>query len=132
MAEQMTSESGLNPRQRKALEALLTHGHVRQAANACGVSRQTLYRWMAEPAFASALRDAEALALDGLSRTLARLGDKAAVAVEAALDDGEAAHSVKIRAFDAVFGRFLQLRELVTIEQRLEAIERALDERQGR
>ena len=101
------------------------------AAKAASVSRQTLYRWLAEPA-ASALREAEALALDGLSRTLVRLGDKAASALEAAFDDAAAPHSVKIRAADVVTGRLLQLRELATIEHRLEVIERALNEKQGR
>jgi hypothetical protein len=69
------------------------------------------------------------LAIGGLSRKLVRLGDKTATALEAALDDGMTLHSVKIRAADVVTGRLLQLTKLVTIEQRLSAIEQALEER---
>jgi hypothetical protein len=79
------------------------------------VSRQGLYRWLGEPVFAVVLREAEAMALDGLSRTLVRLGDKAAGALEAALDDEAAPHSVKLSAADVVTGRLLQVGELVTM-----------------
>ncbi len=127
MSMDVTRLNDLSPKQRRALEALFTQGDVSGAAKAAGVSRQSLYRWLGEPGFSTALRKAESMALDGLSRTLVRLGDKAAGALEAALDDDEAPHSVKLRAADVVTGRLLQVRELVTIEQRLAAIEQALE-----
>lgn len=51
-------ESGLNRKQQQAIEAL-TRGCTRsEAARGCGVSERTLYRWLKEPEFAAALKEA--------------------------------------------------------------------------
>ena len=69
----MSDDQTLSGKQRKALEALLHTGEVSHAATAAGVSRDTVYRWMKQPAFAAAVRDAESRALDEVSRVLIRL-----------------------------------------------------------
>jgi len=52
----------LTPKQRKAVEALLLTGDVSAAAKAAGVSRESLYRWLRQPLFLAAVREAEARA----------------------------------------------------------------------
>lgn len=115
----------LSARQRRAVEALLSTGEVSAAAQTVGVSRQTLYRWLAEPAFTAAVRSAEAQALDDLSRMLVRLGRTAAGTLARAMADPATPAATRVRAADAVLGRLLQLRELATLEARVGELERA-------
>ena len=79
-------------KRRKALEALLAPGKVKAAAEQAGVHRDTLHRWMWEPAFLAAVRKAESEALDELSRLLVRLGRTAAATLAKAMADPAAAH----------------------------------------
>jgi hypothetical protein len=44
----------LSPTQRAAVRALLAHGSVGAAAEACGVSAATLERWLKNPDFVAA------------------------------------------------------------------------------
>jgi transposase-like protein len=116
----------LTARQGKAVAALLTSGDVAAAAQAVGVDKATLYRWMRQPAFLAAVRAAEAAALDELSRSLVRLGRTAAGTLEAAMDDPAVPWATRVRAADAALGRLLQLRELATLEARVAELERSV------
>jgi phage terminase small subunit len=127
MSEHETLDNNLTPKQRKAIESLLATGNVAEAARAAGVARQSLYRWLADPDFAKALRAAEQIALEGLARSLLRLGDKATAAIEAALDDQAAPHTVKLKAASVVFTHHPQLLESVMLADRVAALEDALD-----
>src|SRR5436190_1559367 len=71
------ASSDLTPKQRKAVEALLTTGEVSGAAEAAGVSRDTVYRWLKAPAFLAAVREAEARGLRALERVWAVAGCRA-------------------------------------------------------
>ncbi len=116
---------GLSPKQRKAVAALLTTGDATAAAQAAGIARDTLYRWMGQPLFLEAVRTAEAQALDDLSRMLVRLGRTAAGTLAKAMSDAATPVATKVRAADATLGRLLQLRELATLEARVAELERA-------
>jgi len=120
----------VTPRQRKAIESLLTQGDVKSAAAAAGVARQTVYRWLKKPAFRAALAEAEAEALASLSRALVRLGEKATRTLEQAIDgEADTRMSTRVRAADIVLSRLLQLRELVDLERRVTELERKLEEK---
>lgn len=122
---EITTEKKLTPAQRKAIETLLTSGDVSQAALAAGVNRATLYIWRRQPHFQDALKEAEAEAVEGLSRALAGLGDSAAQALRDALEPGNKI-TTRLRASEIVISNLLRLRELVDIEERLAALERTL------
>ncbi len=115
----------LTPKQRKAVETLLATGEVAAAAREAGVSRDTLHRWLKQPLFVQAVREAESKALDDLSRLLVRLGRTAAATLAKAMGDPVAPYPTRVRAADAVLGRLLQLRELATLEARVAELERA-------
>ena len=116
----------VTPRQRKAIEALLTTATVAEAARVAGVKRQTIYRWMKQDSFRAALAEAEREALESLSRALVRLGDTATKTLDAAMRGAES-ESVRVRASDIVLSRLLQLRELVDLHKRVEALEQELE-----
>ncbi len=88
----------LSPKQRRAVEALLSTGEVAAAAREAGVNRVTLYRWLKQPAFLAAVRAAEAAALDELSRLLVRLGRTAAATLAKAMSDPAAPYPTRARA----------------------------------
>src|SRR5688572_26150595 len=120
----------LTPKQRKAVEALLTTGEVTAAAKEVGVSKDSLYRWMKQPAFLDAVREVESRTLDDLSRLLVRLGRTAIATLAKAMNDPAAPYATRVSAANASLSRLLQLRELATLEARVRALEAAagLDE----
>ncbi len=121
----MQQNRTLSAKQRRAVTALLTEPDMTAAAKAVGVSRDTLYRWMADASFQAALRDAEASAIAAVSRALVRLAERAAATLDGAMTDPAAASSTKVRAADIVLARLLQLREGAVLEERVRELERS-------
>ena len=131
MNEKMTHT--ITPKQRKAIESLLTNANVLEAAKATGVSRQTIYRWMnMDLPFQQALSRAETEALTGLSRSLVALGVKATQTLEKTLSDQDSSAGARVRAADIILGRLLQLRELVSLEERISRLEQHIENKKQR
>lgn len=124
MAANPTPGDAMTPKQRRAVEALLATGEVSAAAKESHVSRDTVHRWLKQPAFAQAVRDAEARALDDLSRLLVRMGRTAAATLAKAMSDATVPPATRVRAADVALSRLLQLRELATLETRVAELER--------
>ena len=120
----MSKNNTLSIKKQRAIETLATSGNVAEAARAANVSRKTLYRWLRQSDFTEALEVAAQESLANLSRELVRLGAQSVTTLEEAMTDTEAAASTKVRAADVVLARLLQLRELVSIELRLAALEK--------
>lgn len=114
----------LTPKQRRAVEALLATGEIAAASREAGVSRDTFHRWLRQPPFVQAVRDAEAAAVDDLSRLLVRLSRTAVATLAKAMGDPAAPVSARVRAADITLSRLLQLRELATLEGRVAELER--------
>jgi transposase-like protein len=123
MRQELTAGE-LTHKQRRAVEALLTSGEIAAAAREVNVSRDTLHRWLKQPLFVQAVREAESRAIDDLSRLLVRLARTAAATLAKAMSDPTIPPATRVRAADAVLGRLLQLRELATLETRVTELER--------
>lgn len=121
----MSEDQTLTTKQRRAIEGLLLAGNVAGAAEHAGCTRDSIYRWMKQPAFAQVLCEAEATAVDAVSRRLIRLADTAADTLDAAMTDAATPPAVRVRAASAVLGHVLQIRELATVEARLTELEAA-------
>lgn len=113
----------ITPRQRLAMEKLLTGADVASAETAAKVSRQTVYRWQRSAPFADALAEAEAEKMSMMTRGLLNLGATAMLTLYEGMK-GKAT-GTQVRAADAVYNRMLQLRELWTLEARISALETA-------
>lgn len=122
MLRNATEKRALTPAQQRALEALLLAGSITEAATLAGSTRQALHRWLADPAFVAALREAESEALAALSRRLVTQGEQAAAALTDALDPSQGIKD-RLRAAEIVLNNLLKLRELLDFEQRLAALE---------
>ena len=113
--------------QEDAVAALLTHRNIEEAAGAVGISAKTLLRWMKEPEFDAAYREARRAAF---SQSLARLQQASGAAVSTLLKvmvDPNTLASTKVRAADSVLDHSAKAIELEDIEVRLSELERAAE-----
>jgi hypothetical protein len=108
-------------KRRRALLALLSAPTITAAADRAGVSAKTLYRWLDDAAFLSALRTAQRQVFD---RALGSLQAATAEAVDT-LRTGLAAAlpPTRIRAAIAVVDLALRATEAIETEARLQALE---------
>jgi ABC-type thiamine transport system ATPase subunit len=121
----MAGNVTLSPAQRRCVVALLTAGGAGQAAATAGVSVRTVRRWLADPAFTTAIRDeARASARQALSALLA--AQTAAVRVLHRLLDDQSP-STRLRAAVAVLEHGRHAIDF-DVDRRLEQVERRLDE----
>jgi hypothetical protein len=100
------------------------------AAERAGVCRTTLFRRMREPEFKARVEQARG---DMLSRALGVLSRAAAGAAIrlAKLIHGGSNERIQLRASVELLDALCKIRDTVTIEQRLEAVEAALKARGG-
>jgi hypothetical protein len=117
----------LGPRKEGAIVALLSQRNVEEAARVADVPPRTLYRWMTEPEFQAAYRDARRAAF---GQSIARLQQATSVAVSVLLKvmvDAATPASVKVRAADSVLDHSAKNIELEDFEARLAELERAAE-----
>lgn len=119
----MARNDTLSAKQQAGIRALLTEPTVTAAAQAAGVGRRTMYRWLADSAFQQALAAAELEALQQLTRALAGNANKAQAALLAILDDPNAPPSARVKAASAYLTHLPALRAGLSLEQRLAALE---------
>ena len=110
-----------------AIAALLTHRNIEEAAAAVETSVKTLLRWMKEPEFEAAYREARRGAF---SQSIARMQQASGAAVSTLLKimiDSSAPASTRVRAADSVLDHAAKAIELEDIEPRVAALERAAE-----
>jgi len=110
-------------KQDDAIAALLQAPSMQEAASIVGVNINTLYKWMAEPAFAVAYQAARKAVVDAAIAKMQRLCSKAVQRLEEILDDTDVAPSVHVNACRLVFDVTLKSIELQEVTERLERIE---------
>jgi site-specific recombinase XerD len=114
--------SHLSVRQQRAIEQLLTAESLTQAAVAAGISRRTLTRWLADPAFVAALEQAGSEAVANAARKLSGLSETAVEELRSILENGST-EVVRLRAIEMVLAHALRWRELADLERRVAALE---------
>lgn len=119
----MMDEKRLTPAQRRGIEALLMHSTLAAAADAAGVSRSTLWRWMQDETFCAVLRQAEDELLAGVNRQLATL---AALSLNALSDTLTQPNKPqwKLRAAEIALSKFAPIKDTIQLEARLAALEK--------
>jgi hypothetical protein len=109
----------------QAIAALLAHRNVEAAAEAIGVSVTTMLRWMKEPEFQAAYREARGTVL---AQTLTRLQEAAGAAVTTVLKmmlDPNTPAGVRLRAAEIVLEQAVRASDLEDVLDRLSKLERA-------
>ncbi len=117
--------NNLTGKQDAAIASLLSEPTVDKAADAVGVNRRTLYRWLDEPAFIAAFRKARRQTFSHAVSMAQKYAAMALNNLALIANDKAAPHSARVSASKAVldFGReSLELDDLAT---RLAALEAA-------
>jgi hypothetical protein len=117
----------LTAKQERVLVLLLSEPTIQEAAKKARVNERTLFRWLAEPAFAAAYRRARRAAV---TKAVSRLQYAAAAAVGAVvrlMADGGVPPAVRLAAARTVLEMSLRGVALEDFEQRLCALEAAQD-----
>jgi transposase-like protein len=111
----------------QAIAALLSHRSVEEAARAVGISANTLLRWIKEPEFEAACREARRTAF---SQSIARLQDASGAAVTTVLKimlDTNAPAGTRLRAAEVVLEQATKAIEMDDLDARVAELERMAD-----
>jgi len=113
----------LSRNQSRALTALVSQPTIGDAAKACGLSRRTLRRYMADPAFRRALSEQQDHVLSLTVAGLSALQQKALAAIDGALSPGHDKGPLRIRAADLALKHLKELREQHDLTERVIQLE---------
>ena len=111
----------------QAIAALLNHRNIDEAAHAIGVAPATLFRWMKEPDFDAAYREARR---QSVHQSVARLQQATGVAgltILKLMTDLNVPAAVRLRAAECVFDHAIKGIELEDLDTRLTALEGSTD-----
>ena len=106
-------------KQEEAIAALLTQRNVEEAARATGVATKTLLRWMQDPGFQAAYREARRAAFGQATARLQQATGAAASTLLKIMVDPSAPASVRVRAAESVFAHSAKSIEIEDIEARV-------------
>jgi len=111
----------------QAIIALLTQRSVEDAARAAGIAPNTLLRWMKEPGFADAYREARYAAFSQAISRLHQASGAAVTTLVRVMVDPATSAATKVRAADCILNRAGKAVELEDLEARVGALERLVD-----
>jgi len=107
------------------MEVLLRSPSVDDAARAARVNASTIWRWLQQPAFANAYRDARSRLLDQTITALQAASLSSVTSLVEVRDDPETSAATKVAAASRILELTMKSREM-GIEDRLRAIEEAI------
>jgi hypothetical protein len=119
--------SSLGRKQEQAIAALLTQRNMEDAARATGIGIRTLLRWMKDPGFEKAYREARR---EAFGQSIARLQQGTSAAATTLLKlliDASTPASVRARVADSIFNHAARAIEIEDIQARLAALEDAAE-----
>ncbi len=128
----MKGHGSKSSRQRdEAILALLSQRSIEEAARVADIAPNTLRRWLKQPEFEAAYREAKR---EMFSQSLARLQNASPAAastiIKLALDPITPA-ATKLRAAESILDRVAKAMETEDIQARLTAVERAVEATKG-
>jgi hypothetical protein len=118
----MSQNVPLNRNQKRAIRALLQHKTIGGAADAIGLNRRTITRYLEDPAFRHALTQAESDLIDEAGRRLISGQDEALDALQELISKAEKDSDRRLAA-QAWLDFTLRWRELINVEERLTALQ---------
>ena len=112
-------------KQEEAVAALLTQRNIDEAAKSIGIASNTLLKWMRQPEFDKAYRDARRAAFGQAVARLQQGTSAAATTLLKTMIDAATPASVRVRAAEAIFNHAAKAIEIEDIEARVADLERA-------
>ena len=111
----------------EAIAALLTQRNLDEAARSVGIAPKTLLRWLQQPEFQVAYREARRAAYGQAIARLQQGTSAAATTLLKTLIDPATPASVKVRTAEAIFNHAAKAIEIEDIEARVSALEQAAE-----
>jgi AcrR family transcriptional regulator len=121
----------LSSKQQRALEALLREPTIQAAADAAGVSKATIFRWLAEDVFSAVYRDLRGQLLESTLTALQQASGDAVATLRTVMTDETAKGSERVSAARCVLEMSLKAREILETEERLADLETRLNAQPG-
>jgi len=113
----------ISNKQEKGVSALLTCPSIAEAARKSGIGETTLRRWMKEPDFAEAYRQARKQVAEQAAARIQLAMGEAVETLRAVMNDSDAPASARVSAARAILETAFKAIEQEEIEQRLQALE---------
>jgi hypothetical protein len=117
----------LGPKKERAISALLASRSIEDAARAAGIGARSLHRWLKDPTFQEAYRQAKLVVFAQSRAGLHRLTSAAISTLGKATLDRSWPPAVRVRAADIVLTQAAKAVEAEDFEARLEEIERWIE-----
>jgi len=115
----------LGRKKEAAILALLSARTVEDAARMAGVTPRTLYRWLKEPAFNAAYRDARRAVFSQSVTRMHQMTSAAVTILGKVMVDPSTPPATKIRAADSILSHTAKAIEIEDVGARLSELERA-------
>lgn len=122
----MTENGTLSTKQRRFLAALLSEPTTRAAAAEAGVSERAAWRWLGEPTFRAELASRQDAVLAAVTSGLADDAQAARATLRDLMTDPATPPGVRVRCAVAILDAALRLMELVTLADRVAALEQRM------
>jgi len=121
----MAGSSGLGRKKEAAILALLSHRSIEEAARQLSVGARTLHRWLKEPEFATAYREAKRAAFSQAIARLHQMSSTAVTMLGKAMLDPQTPPATRVRAAHSILEHTAKAIEIEDLEARLAELERA-------
>ena len=119
----MDEAGQLTRKQESLMSALLTAPSLAAAAQHVGISEVTAWRWLKDPAFDHAYREARRVALEQAIVQVQQCTGTAVETLRQIMQDGEASASARVSAARTVLDVAFKILEVEELEQRIADIE---------
>ncbi len=113
-------EDTLTVAQHRGVVALLTEPTLQDAAKATGVNRSTLYKWLQEPGFQAAYRDARRQAVHRATARLQEISSEAVEVLREVMGDKAQQGAARVGAARLVLDFAARMTETEDLERRVE------------
>ncbi len=110
-----------------AVAALLTQRNVEEAAKTVGISTRTMLRWIKEPEFQTAYREARRVAYSQAVAKLQQGATAAATTLLKVMLDQSTPASVRVRAAECIMNHSSKAIEIEDVEARVAELERTAE-----
>ncbi len=127
MSENESQQKALTTKQHRAIKALLTEPTIKAAAEKARVAEATLHRWLNDPVFSLAYRDARGRLLETTLTRLQQSASKAVDTLDDVMDSAITQPGARVSAAKAVLEMTLKAREVLEVEERLRALEAKIE-----
>ena len=114
----------LTPRQHRAVECLIAGTSISDAAKCANIGERTLYRWLGQEDFQSAVRRSRQLSLTQLATHLQHMASRAAGTLDEIMEDKNATSASRVSAARHSMDMFYKAATLEDIMERLMTIEK--------